>query len=182
MILRFPFLFYFSFFLLFPLCHRAQETKGAAPFYFPPGEQGLQEILNFVLHADPAERQALSEYLQPDEAVCEAVFDATYATEIYRYQRRLQKLTRIVVQPLMKEQTSYLLWSATTEELQDYTGEARYFPGGYHEIAIFMNPGITFYRIKFVQPGRKLGSAYDVLVYANDKWNLIHRPWVVLFE
>lgn len=174
--------YYLLLFLLVPSFLFAQKGASTPVFDFSPDQAGLEELLTYVLQANRKERIALSHYLEPDETVCHAVFDFTYAKEIFRYQRRLQKLAHIVVQPLQEEQTDFLCWTATTEELLDYTGEARYFPGGYHEIANFMMPGVRFYRVKFVQPGRKIGTAFDIWVHVNGKWNLIHRPWVVLFE
>jgi hypothetical protein len=151
-------------------------------FAFPAGEEGAQQMLEFVLQANDKERAELSLFLRPEKGDCEAIFDETYARKIFRYQKRLEKLAGIVVRPLLEDQTEYLLWETTPEELIDYTGEARNFPGGYREMAQFMPDELPVYRFKFVQPGHRLGSAYDMLVHINGKWRLIHRPWVVLFE
>lgn len=150
-------------------------------FDFPPGEEGVEEMLTFILEASNKERKALSAWLRPDLESCEAVFDDRIASKVYKYQKRLKREVNLVIRPLLKDQTEYLLWGANQEAIASYSStDARSFPGGYRELADYMNPNYEFFRFKFVQPGRKLGSAYDVLVYVNGKWCMIHRPWVVI--
>lgn len=158
------------------------QKESARTYEFPPGREGAMQILEFLLYADEEERIDLSVQLRPDREDCDAVFTEEYARKVYRYQQRINKMARIVVQPLMEGQTDILLWEATTQDLIDYQGEARFFPGGYKEIAQYLQPDFTFYRFKFIEPGHKLGSAYDMLVYVNNHWRLIHRPWVVMFD
>ena len=149
---------------------------------FPEGKAGVQSMLEYLLEADMPSRIALTEGLKPSLEDCQAVFVGKLGKEVYRYQKRLDRQARIVVRPLLKKQTDYLLWEASTEALRVYDGEARNFPGGYHEISDLMANDLMFYRFKFIEPGHKLGSAYDVLVFVNDHWCLIHRPWTVLIQ
>lgn len=149
---------------------------------FPGDRKGAQDLLTYILNASLEDQVALTKELRPLMEDCEAIFEDPFAKRIYKYQKKLTRQTRIVIRPLLQDQTEYLLWSATTEELIDYQGEAKFFPGGYKELASYMKPGVTFYRFKFIQPGRKLGSAYDLLVYINGEWRMIHRAWSVLFE
>ncbi|MEM7659538.1 MAG: hypothetical protein AAF399_25710 [Bacteroidota bacterium] len=152
------------------------------PDEFADSREGVEEMLAYLLTASRKERAMFTEELRPTKEECELLFEPAVAKKVYRYQRRLQRQTRIVVQPLLKSQTELLIWAASSAELSSYQGEARFFPGGYHELAEFLKPGFVFYRFKFIQPGRKLGSAYDVLVHVNGHWRLIHRPWTVLVE
>jgi len=149
---------------------------------FLPGREGVEQMLQFVLQADEEQQRMLTDSLWPKEADYEAVFFPLYRKKIYRFHKRLRRIADIYIHPLLEDQTEYLLWSATTEELMEYTGAARFFPGGYREFAPYFKPELTFYRFKFVQPGMKLGSAYDVLVYVNGKWRLFHRPWAVMID
>lgn len=149
---------------------------------FPAGRAGLQAMLTYLLDASPKTREAYSRNLWASREDCDSLFADDLAREVYRYQRRLRRTARIVVRPLMAAQTELLLWQAEAQELLDYVGEARFFPGGYHELAPRIRPGYIFYRCKFVEPGRHLGSAYDVFVHVNGQWRLIHRPWAVMFE
>jgi hypothetical protein len=164
------------------LFHLGFSQKPPLPEEFPPTEAGVEQMLQYLLKANQKERRALTQELRPSREDCELLFDNWVAKKVYRYQRKLQRQTRITVQPLLKSQTEILLWQASAADLSTYQGEARFFPGGYHELATYLKPGYVFYRFKFVQPGRKLGSAYDVLVHVDGHWRLIHRPWTVLVE
>ena len=80
-------------------------------------------------------------------------------------------------------QTELLLSSATSEELQKWTGNAKdQFPGGYEKIGPSIADGFTFYRFKFVAPGAKLGMAFDGLVHVNGHWRLFPKPYRVFEE
>ena len=148
---------------------------------FEDGMEGIQRMMVYLLHASPEERAAFGSTLFPSREDCETIFHEDVCEKVYRYQRFLRRQTGIVVAPLTAQQTDFLIWAASTGELRTYKGEAQFFPGGYRELAPHMKKGITFYRIKFVQPGHKIGSAYDVLVYVNGNWRLFQRPWTVLF-
>jgi len=174
---RFYTLLLLACFLSHPLLGQDKE------FDFPPGKKGVEEMLQFILTASNKERKALSAWLRPELKDCEAVFDERIANRVYKYQRRLKREVNLVIRPLLQDQTEYVFWGANQEAISNYTSaEARNFPGGYRELADYMHPDFEFYRFKFIQPGRKLGSAYDVLVYVNDKWCIIHRPWVVILR
>jgi hypothetical protein len=157
------------------------QPQHPLPDTLPPGRESVQALLRYVLEAPAEERARLTYALLPSREDCEAIFTPDFAAKVFRYQRHLWRKARIIVRPLMDQQTDLLLWRATTEQLESYTGEARYFQGGYRELTPYLKEGITFYRFKFIEPGRKVGSAYDSLVYVNGHWRLIHRPWQVLF-
>ncbi|MEL6675121.1 MAG: hypothetical protein AAFR61_23130 [Bacteroidota bacterium] len=149
---------------------------------FPGSRDGLAAMLQYIIQASPKERKALNESLKPDLEDCQAVFTPDVAQKIFRYQKKLNRTARIVIRPLMNKQTDYLLWGSNSHGLSVYEGEARYFPGGYKEISHYLQDNFVFYRVKFIEPGRKLGSAYDMLVYIDGNWRLIHRPWAALVE
>lgn len=150
---------------------------------FPPGRVGADSLLRFALQADDATRQALTHSLFPTPADCKRLLrDERLARRVYRYQRYLRRRSDLVLGPMLARQTELLLWQATSDELEVYEGEAQFFPGGYHELADQLAHDLVLYRAKFVEPGRRLGSAFDVLVYLNGHWRLIHRPWVILFD
>lgn len=172
-----------KYFVLLLLCCTMVSFSSAQDeeFDFPPGEEGVEQMLEFILEASNKERKALSAWLRPDLESCKAVFDDRIALKVFKYQKRLKREVNLVIRPLLKDQTEYLLWGANQEAIASYSSaDARSFPGGYRELADYMNPEYEFFRFKFVQPGRKLGSAYDVLVHVNGKWCMIHRPWVVI--
>ena len=168
------------FLCLLPAPYLQAQAGGA--HQFEPGEAGVKQMLEFVLEADKKELVELTRSLQPDKADYAAVFVPPYDKKVWRFHRRLRRYADIIVHPILRGQTDYVMWRATTDELQAYTGEARNFPGGFREMAAHLQPDLTFYRFKFIEPGHKLGSAYDALVYVNGHWRIFHRPWSVLLE
>lgn len=166
-------------FLLLPAVSAILFAQAQCP-NFPPGRSGVEEMLLYVLNANEESRLALTDSLEPRMADYDSVFETGYAKKVFKQQRYLQRVADIIVKPLLREQTDYLLWEATQEDLLNLKGEAHMFPGGYHEFATHFKPNLTFYRFKFVEPGRKLGSAFDVLVFVNGHWRIFHRPWAVM--
>ncbi|MDX2286869.1 MAG: hypothetical protein NW241_22075 [Bacteroidia bacterium] len=147
---------------------------------FAPGRAGAAALADSLLHAPPAAQKTLSRAMRPTLADCALLFGPELGRSVYRYERRLSRMADIVVHAMLEDQTELLFWSARREELIANTGEACYFPGGYRELAPYLPPGTEIYRFKYVQPGRQVGSAYDMLVHVNGAWRLIHRPWTVL--
>lgn len=162
-----------------PLIGQSEDDGDLA---FEEGREGVVALLRHILSANKKEITELTYQLEPSREEYEQVFKAPYDKLVWRYHKRLRRYADVRVHPILKKQTEFLLWSATTEQLQLYEGEARNFPGGYREMATFMKPELTFYRFKFVEPGRKLGSAFDVLIYIDGHWRMFHRPWTVLVE
>ena len=148
---------------------------------FGPGKEGLNEMMVYLLQANEDERILFGTSLFPTKEDCDEVFMPEVSGKVFRYQKYLRRQAAIVIQPLAPFQTDFLIWTASTAQLKEYVEEAKYFPGGYHELAPHLKNGHTFYRIKFVQPGHKIGSAFDVLVFVNGHWRLFQRPWTVLF-
>ena len=169
-------------FLLFLFFTNPMISQGISVSDFPGTKEGLEALLHSIIEASDDERKEISQQLYPTLEDCEAIFDARLAKKVFKYQRKIHRQIRVVVKPHLEDQTDILLWGVTTEELSDYMGDAKYFPGGYKELAQYFQPQLTFYRFKFIQPGRYLGSAYDVIVYVNGQWKMIHRPWAVLFN
>jgi len=157
-------------------------AQAPMPDQMPQHFQGVDSVLRIIQECDERDQIRFTRALFPSLDDCLSLFnDPKIAHKVFHYQKYLRRRAHIVIRPIIEEQTELLLWAASTEELLDYTGEAQYFPGGYHELAPYFEEGMTFYRFKFVAPGRQLGSAFDVLVHVNGHWCLIHRPWTVLF-
>lgn len=74
-------------------------------------------------------------------------------------------------------QTQVLLYLASSEDLREGANRARQFPGGYREVAEYLQPGRVWARWKFVRPGERLGMAFDGLVWIDDHWAWFPKPW-----
>ena len=77
-------------------------------------------------------------------------------------------------------QTEVQLHSATTDQIKAGDPAASEFPGGYAEIGAQLQPGVTLYRFKFVEPGKDLGMAFDGLAHVNGRWVIFPKPWRAL--
>lgn len=153
-----------------------------APTEFDSGRQGLVDMLAYVKQASIQERVAFSRMLAPSKEDCEVIFDNQIAAAMYRWERKLYRRFNPVVTPYSKRQTELACWQSTRRELLAYEGEARNFPGGYREIANHLSPGVEVYRVKFLEPGRNIGAAYDLFVFVNGHWVLLWQPWRLVLD
>ena len=156
----------------------AQEKPVPA---YPNSSQGANALLLEFLKPG-ADLAALTKKLQPIEKDYSTVFKPEYAKKMAEMYTQPWKDGLMVVSP-KPGQSEVLLYSATSEELQKWTGNAKdYFPGGYEKIGPGFADGLTFYRFKFVSSGEKIGMAYDGLVYVNGHWRIFPKPYRVLEE
>ncbi|MEO0482746.1 MAG: hypothetical protein AAF138_03905, partial [Planctomycetota bacterium] len=54
------------------------------------------------------------------------------------------------------------------------------FPGGYKDVRGMMQGSYPIFRFKFVAPGERSGMAFDGLIYINDRYVLMPKPWRAL--
>lgn len=144
---------------------------------FPATEAGAKALLEQFLKPG-ADHAALSMQLKPTSADYRAVFasEEHAAKAEQAYAGLWGMVQKRPIQP-KAGQTELLLWSATTDELKQGTGNAGKFPGGYNKAAPHLKPGLTVYRFKFVEPGKTLGMAFDGLYNLDGRWVLMPKPW-----
>jgi hypothetical protein len=148
---------------------------------YPNTAQGASALLQEFLKPG-ADLVALTKKLQPTDKDYESVFKPEVAKKLAEMYSQPWKDGLMVLAP-KTGQTELLLSSATSEELQKWTGNAKeQFPGGYERIGPSVADGFTFYRFKFVAPGAKLGMAFDGLVHVNGHWRLFPKPYRVFEE
>ncbi len=51
------------------------------------------------------------------------------------------------------------------------------FPGGYRKVVQYFKADVPIVRFKFVRKGETSGLAFDGLVFVNDHWVLLPKPW-----
>jgi hypothetical protein len=142
---------------------------------FPGTEEGARALLGSFLKSD-ADRPSMTRSLRPSTEDYQAIFDGEAVTEARaKYEEQWSQDAYVI--EIKEGQTELQFWKATTEELRDWTGDAHQFPGGYRKVADKLKPGLTFYRFKFVKPGDKHGMTYDGLVFVNDHWVLVSKPY-----
>lgn len=158
------------------------DTSGKTPESDAPaavgGAEGAKALLAEALKPG-ADLARLSATLRPSTADYAAVLKGDAAAKAEAHYKAAWDLGRLVL-ARKPDQTELLVWAATSEELQKGTGNAREFPGGYRSVVQHFQPGITWYRFKFVEPGSTSGMAYDGLVFVNGRWVIIPKPWRAL--
>lgn len=157
---------------------RPSQGLNSGSVNFPGTAEGARQLLLQFLKPG-IDKIALSQQLRPGSKDFQAAFKKEAAKTVERGYREPWDQGKIVIHGNPGE-TELLIGSATTEELQRQRGEAEAFPAGYAKAAPFFNPGIRFYRFKFVRPGEKLGFAWDGLVYVNGHWVIFPKPWRVV--
>ncbi|MCA9544096.1 MAG: hypothetical protein KC613_06880 [Myxococcales bacterium] len=153
----------------------AAQAKGLD---FPGTAEGAKALLESLL-APGADHIALSKALQPRPEDYAKVFKGAAAEQAKAGYSAPWAAGAIVVKP-KPGQTALKLAQATSEQLAAGAPEAGEFPGGYGKIKDHFQPGFTWYRFKFVEPGQDLGMAFDGLVYVGDHWALFPKPWRVI--
>ncbi len=152
--------------------------NGGAAASFPGTADGAKALLTQFLDTS-ANHAALSAALRPTAADYAAAYVGEAAGKLETAYGAAWDAGKFVVKP-NAGQTELLLWAATSEDLKNGSGDAGKFPGGYKSVVQHLQPGVTFYRFKFVKPGETLGMAFDGLVHVNGRWTIIPKPWRVL--
>lgn len=146
---------------------------------FPGTEAGAKALLQRFL--DPTQDvEKLSATLRPQAGDYAKVFAGESAAKAQAAYGPAWDAGAMQIKP-KAGQTELLLWSASSEDVKAWTGAAKeHFPGGYEKVGQHLNPGLTLYRFKFVEPGKTLGMAFDGLVHVDGRWVIFPKPWRAL--
>lgn len=144
----------------------------------PGTEAGATSLLKEFVKPG-ADHAALSKQLRPTAADYTAVFDADSSAKVAAVYDPAWEGGQMVVAP-KPGQTEVKVFSATSDEMKSWSGNAAEFAGGWKEVAPKLKPGLKIYRFKFVEPGKDLGMAFDGLIYVNGNWRIFPKPWRAL--
>lgn len=145
---------------------------------FPGTDAGAMSLLQEFVKPG-ADHAALSKQLRPTAADYAAVFEADVSGKVAAVYDPAWEAGQMVVAP-KAGQTEVKVFSATSEEMKSWSGNAAEFPGGWKDVAAKLKPGLKIYRFKFVEPGKDLGMAFDGLIYVNGNWRICPKPWRAL--
>lgn len=145
---------------------------------FPGTDAGAMSLLKEFVKPG-ADHAALSKQLRPTTADYAAVFDADSIAKVAAVYDPAWDGGQMIVAP-KPGQTEVKVFSATSDEMKSWTGNATEFPGGWKDVAPKLKPGLKIYRFKFVEPGKDLGMAFDGLIYVNGNWRIFPKPWRAL--
>ena len=89
--------------------------------------------------------------------------------------------TALKVKP---EQTEIRVHGATTEEIAKYEKDSvafKEFPGGARKLAeTILRPGVTFYEVEFLEPGKDAGMKFHLFFWDGERWAMLGAAWRVV--
>lgn len=150
-------------------------AKPAAP---APGSEADARALLMKFYAPNADHEALTAALFPSKQEIQMVYQDPLASQMAAAYAAAFK-PGIKFQPKPEHDDLLVIHTSTDALLRgdDVLGE---FPGGYKKVLGYMNPGYPIVRFKFITKGETLGLAFDGLVYINDHWVIMPKPWRAL--
>lgn len=152
--------------------------KQQANSKFPGTKDGARALVGEFMKPG-ADLKRLTMDLRPSKEDYRSFYaDETTAGRAETYFDKLWSSGTAVVAP-KEGQSELKLYSATTEEMRDMTGESTEFPSSLNALASSDNlkPNLTIYAFKFVKPGEDSGMAYEGLTHINGHWRLFPKPW-----
>jgi hypothetical protein len=131
---------------------------------------------------------ALFQSLIPDEVRAKKALKDDIAPELLRQivnQHKKMVVSEADIGKLARpEQTVVRVHAATTEEIAKYAKDTvayKAFPGGAQRLAEqVLRPGMTFYVVDFVEPGKTLGIKYHLFYWDGKQWSMLGPMWRVL--
>lgn len=120
---------------------------------------------------------ALTRRLRPEPKDYHAIFYEPFAEKARKYYDAAWASGEMVITN-HPEQTEVQIYPVSSDELRRQ-GRSHELSSGYSDVVQFIRPGLTMYRWRYVEPGKKFGMAYDGLYHVNGRWVLIPKVYHV---
>lgn len=158
----------------------------------PQNLKALFERIHHEVHVkkDNKRAAALFNSLIPDEARAKKALRDDIAPDTLRQILDMHKMlggmteegvAKVVAGPAQKAAEVH---GATTEELMLFREGSvanKEFPGGAKRIARqALRPGMTFYAVYYLEPGKKVAMQYHLLYWDGRQWAMLGPAWRVL--
>jgi hypothetical protein len=162
-----------------------------APFRQQNTPDNLKALMQRIFEAtyvrkSVKEGAALFRSLFPDEARLRPALkdDVTLAAigRILDFHKKFASASDADLAALAEpQQTTIMVYAATTEELQRYQrGSVAFakFPGGTQQLAnLILRPRLTFYQVEFLEPGKDSGMNYHLFYWDGRQWSMLGPLW-----
>ncbi len=146
----------------------------AAPAAAPGSEAEARALLMRYFEPD-ADYRALTQALLPTEAEVKSLYAEPLGSALWEsLSAQMGPGTAFGPTPT---QSDLVVVYATTRQLFEQRPVLDEFPGGYKDVLQYFKMDVPIVRFKFVKTGEDLGLAFDGLVYLNDHWVIIPKPW-----
>ena len=163
----------------------------AAGFKHENKAENLRALFSTIhqeIHAKKNPKQAaeLMQTVMPDEArIKKALRDNVSADALKRIVTLHKSMGTVSEKEVMRlarpEQKNVQVHGAKTEEIIAYKdGSVAYkeFPGGARKVAEQMlRPGMTFYEVEFLEPGKTTGMKYHLIYWDGQQWTMLGPIW-----
>jgi hypothetical protein len=151
----------------------AAGEKSAEPAVADAGRALLRRFF------DPAEDHgALTLSLKPAPEDVRAVYAEPLATSLIKgYEQMFQP--GAVIEPKPEHKQLFTTFT-TTGHLKAGDPVLDEFPGGYRDVLNYFVGDVPIAQFKFVAPGETLGLSFDGLIFVNDHWVFMPKPWRAL--
>ena len=168
-------------------------TAGAASFKHenrPQNLKALFEAMHQAVHVkqDLKQATALFQSMMPDQARIRKALKDNVAPDIARQIVEMHQKMPVTDDTLRKlarpEQKEVQVHGATTEDIIRYReGSVAFneFPGGAKRVAEqALRPGMTFYEVEYLAPGKDSGMKYHLVYWDGKQWTMLGPAWRVL--
>ncbi len=150
-------------------------AKNKAGAQTTAGSEAEARSLLLKFFAPGADLAALTAALFPSEAEVHMVYNDPLASRLAAsYAAAFKPGIKFGPKP---EHDDLLMYYTTTGRLQAGDPMLENFPGGYKKVLQYFKADVPIVRFKFVKKGETLGLAVDGLVYVNDHWVIMPKPW-----
>lgn len=138
---------------------------------------------------EPKGAAVLMQSVMPDEARVKKALrddvDPTAFQRIISIHKSMPPVSeREVAQLATPEQKNVQVHGSNTEEIiENQQGSVAWkeFPGGARKAAEqVLRPGMTFYEVEFVEPGKRAGPKYHLFYWDGKQWSMLGPIWRVL--
>jgi hypothetical protein len=147
-----------------------------------------EDLQNAIQSKDVNRAASMTRSLVPDEARLRKAFkDNPPSNAMPRtlafYRQKLPPTDQGLAQILAARpnQTEVQVHGATTEELIQYAPDSvayKEFPGGARTVAQQMlRPGMTFYEVEFLEPGKDAGMKFHLFYWDGQQWAMLGPLW-----
>lgn len=133
-----------------------------------------RDLLKKFFAAD-ADHAALTAALKPRPEDVRAVYAEPLATRLVAMYDALFQ-PGAVIRPKPEHEDLITIFT-TTGKLRSGASVLDDFPGGYKKVAAYFVSDVPIGRFKFVKSGESLGLAFDGLIFVNNRWVLMPKPW-----
>ena len=168
-------------------------TAGAASFKHenkPQNLKALFEAMHQAVHVkqDVKQATALFQSMMPDQARVKKALRDNVAPETTRAILEMHQKMPVTEETVRKlarpEQKEVQVHGATTEDIIRYReGSVAFneFPGGAKRVAEqALRPGMTFYEVEYLVPGKDSGMKYHLVYWDGKQWTMLGPAWRVL--